>query len=78
MTPEQRLARFLETLARKPDGATGRDLPPGFRNEDRARQKCRQNGWATYEARPPVNTKRWHITEAGRAALEALKAAGAP
>lgn len=54
---------FLERLR------LGRGLRPAFRDEDRARQKCRRAGLAIVIQNP----RRWELTDAGLAALNASK-----
>lgn len=47
----------------------GQGLRPAYRDEDRARQKCRKAGLAVVLMDP----RRWEITPAGRIALNSSK-----
>jgi hypothetical protein len=55
---------FLSVIADPGDGGVN-DLPPAGREQTRVRQRCKRMGLAAWGG------GRWHLTDRGRAALDA-------
>ena len=65
--PDAGCLKFLRELLRWSGVASSRDLgPQTSQDENRARQKCKRNGWATYDG---GNVGYWRLTDLGRDAL---------
>lgn len=66
--PDAGCLKFLRALLRWGGVAEAKELGPQIsQDENRARQKCKRRGWATYDG---GNVGYWRLTDAGRTAIK--------